>query len=656
MKAENASPNKERSLKARKKVSFTIRGKIIIGFVSVIVLMMAIFGMGFYGLNLSKQASDKVIKARQTDVLWVNWSNHIMKMISDYQSYMSTADAGLKDDATLQWNQAKAQEIALRGTVDAETKETINKLSAQADDIHSKLVDMVANSQAGLFGFSSTASTTTAVNELVDIFSQQLNEAVAKSQSKSTAELDQRDRLQYGLSLIMIMMASIAVLVAVCLTVLIPRNISRSINAISRVLGKMATGDLTASLPKQINTQGKDEISTMANSYNEMQKYLLKLVTTLKTNAAQLSNASDQLSVAAKQSSESTQQVATSAQQMARGAQEQSNSAQETAKSIEQLSGVIGQLSKGAQEQTASVQNAITSITEVSETMSEVAKNAAQAARGAKQAAESAVTGAEKSSMTLTGMDKIKSSSAEVARKIEELGTRSAEIGKIVAVIDDIAAQTNLLALNAAIEAARAGDQGRGFAVVSDEVRKLAERSAAATKEIAELIASIQKGVKEATQVTMAGSAAVTEGYKMAMEAGQSLEQILKAASEVNGQVEMISNKAQQVNSATNALVKTIDAVGSITEENSAATEQMTANAAQVSKSVETVAGIAEENSAATEEVSASAQEMSAQVQEIVSSAQSMKEMAATLEKSVAMFRIESEVKTEKSEREAVKK
>ena len=239
-------------------------------------------------------------------------------------------------------------------------------------------------------------------------------------------------------------------------------------------------------------------------------------------------------------------------------------------------------------------------------------------------------------------MDKIKSASSEVARKIEELGTRSAEIGKIVAVIDDIASQTNLLALNAAIEAARAGDQGRGFAVVSDEVRKLAERTATATKEIAELISAVQKGVNEATRVTAIGSSAVAEGYTMAVQAGEALDQIQKTASDVDSQIEQISSKVQQVNASTNQLVKVIDDVGSVTDQNASYTDQMTSSAGQVSKAVETVAGIAEENSAATEEVSASAEEMSAQIQEIVASSRTLKEMAVSLEQSVAMFKVVS--------------
>ncbi len=426
------------------------------------------------------------------------------------------------------------------------------------------------------------------------------------------------------------------IILAACVITYLLRSITFPIKKMKKALQKMAAGDLT----EKIVVKSMDEVGDMARAYNDTQKYLSDLVLQLKENSSQLSSSSNQLSNASRQSSESTQQVATSSQQIAKGAQEQSVHARETAKSLELLSKVIGQLSQGANEQSAGVQKAITSIAKVSETMSRVALNASQAAQSAKQAAESANVGSQKSQQTLSGMDKIRSATNETARKIEELGTRSAEIGKIVAVIDDIAAQTNLLALNAAIEAARAGDQGRGFAVVSDEVRKLAERTAKATKEIVDLIGNVQKGVNEANQVMAGGSAAVAEGYDLAKEAGLALDQVLGASNEVNIQVEQISAKAQQVNAATNELVKVIDSVGRITEQNTADTGQMSASATQVSKAVETVAGIAEENSAATEEMSASAQEMSAQVEEIVASAQALKETAAILEQSVARFKI----------------
>jgi methyl-accepting chemotaxis protein len=451
----------------------------------------------------------------------------------------------------------------------------------------------------------------------------------------SSLAINQMEANQKSATYLILGLSVLTLVWGISIAVLTTRGITKPVNRIKVGLKKIADGDLTYN----VNVKSKDEIGEIARSYDEMQKYLNRLVAKIKDNAVHLTSASDQLSTAARQTVQATEQVAISSQQMAKGAQEQANNAQETAKSIEQLSGAINQLSQGAGEQLSSVRKATYSITEVSQTLSQVAGNASQATEGTRQAADVARSGAEKAKLTLSGMDKIKTTSSEVAKEIEQLGARSSEIGKIVAVIDDIAAQTNLLALNAAIEAARAGDQGRGFAVVSDEVRKLAERTSAATKEIADLIASIQNGIEEANRAMAGGSTAVSEGYGLVVESGQALEQILKASINANTLVEQISAKAQQVNASTNELVKVIDSVGSVTEQNTTATEQMTSSAGQVSKAVETVAGIAEENSAATEEVSASAQEMNAQANDIASSSQALKELAASLEKSVDMFK-----------------
>lgn len=243
----------------------------------------------------------------------------------------------------------------------------------------------------------------------------------------------------------------------------------------------------------------------------------------------------------------------------------------------------------------------------------------------------------------IDGMARIKSTVEVASAEITRLGERSAEIGKIVSVIDDIAAQTNLLALNAAIEAARAGEQGRGFAVVADEVRQLAERVATATKEIADLIEGVRTGVGSSVKAMSEGATEMEAGSRVAAEAGLALQQILAAVDQVNAQIEQIAAGSQELKASSDEMVNVITSIRAVVDQNTAATEEMQATAAMVSDSISAIAGVAEENSAATEQVSAAAEEMTAQVEEVTAAAHSVGAMADDLRIQVAAFKLSND-------------
>ena len=168
-------------------------------------------------------------------------------------------------------------------------------------------------------------------------------------------------------------------------------------------------------------------------------------------------------------------------------------------------------------------------------------------------------------------MEILASSVKESAEIIQKLGTQSDTISAIVSTIKDIAEQTNLLALNAAIEAARAGEQGRGFAVVADEVRKLAERTASATKDIANMIGQTQQSVGSAVTSMGASVNKVGDGVNLAKQAGTSIAQIKKGSSHVVSVVNDISNSLKEQSLASNDIAQHVERVSQMAEENRAA-------------------------------------------------------------------------------------
>ncbi|HVN55566.1 MAG TPA: methyl-accepting chemotaxis protein [Anaerolineaceae bacterium] len=395
---------------------------------------------------------------------------------------------------------------------------------------------------------------------------------------------------------------------------------------------KIAAGDLSVTVKPQSN---EDELGL---SFAKMLARLRETVGQIAENARSLSAASTQMATSAAEAGSATNQIAATIQQVARGAAQQTDASTRTAAAVEQMSRAIDGVARGAQEQASAVGNASQLTNQLSQAVHHMAQAAQDGAEGGNAAAQASKEGVKIVENTILAMQGIKTKVGLSAQKVEEMGQRSGQIGLIVETIDDIAGQTNLLALNAAIEAARAGEHGKGFAVVADEVRKLAERSSAATKEISALIVGIQKTVEEAVAAMKAGAQEVENGVAAANQAGAALNKIQATAEQVyqgsSGSI-AIANKAIQ---AAEELVGAMDSVSAVVEENTAATEEMSANSGEVTQAIDNIASVSEESSAAVEEVSASTEEMSAQVEEIGASAQSLAAMAQSLREVVNQF------------------
>jgi methyl-accepting chemotaxis protein len=201
-----------------------------------------------------------------------------------------------------------------------------------------------------------------------------------------------------------------------------------------------------------------------------------------------------------------------------------------------------------------------------------------QQSRDALAAAENSGTkaqrGGEVVGQTITEMRAIAEQVDASARSISELGKKSEEIGRIIGVINDIADQTNLLALNAAIEAARAGEHGRGFAVVADEVRKLAERTTHATKEVAQSIRDIQDRTGEAVSTIQQSSGRVGKGVELASEAGSSLHEIVGGSDSLRSMVQTIATASDQQSQASADVARSVGAIAELSRSLSTSAQQ----------------------------------------------------------------------------------
>jgi methyl-accepting chemotaxis protein len=345
---------------------------------------------------------------------------------------------------------------------------------------------------------------------------------------KSSARQEQT-RVEARAGSVTIVLGMIGLGIGMVATTVVPRYLSAHISKMLAVIEEIAAKNLAI---EDIEVSSTDEVGKASDALNTMKNNLRNLIHSIARTAEHLASASEELS--------------SSATQQAHAADTQKGRAAQVSAAMQEMSGAVN----------------------------EVSENSNHAAEASRQAAETAREGGAIVEESLATMRAIAESVSATAGKVEDLGRNSDQIGRIIGVIDDIADQTNLLALNAAIEAARAGEQGRGFAVVADEVRKLAERTTSATKEVAHMVESIQSETKKAVGAMHDGTRQVQEGVKTTSRAGDSLQHIIQMSVQVGEMVNHIATAANQQSSATVQVNQNVEQIARLVNESAIGAQQ----------------------------------------------------------------------------------
>ncbi|TCL36902.1 methyl-accepting chemotaxis protein [Anaerospora hongkongensis] len=365
---------------------------------------------------------------------------------------------------------------------------------------------------------------------------------------------------------------AVTIVIVVLLTRYFANQIAGRLARMVQRVAQVADGDLRH---QDVTDHSADEIGQLGIAVQDMTGNLREVMRQVNQAAEQVASSSEQLTISAEQSAQGATQVATS----------------------------IFEVASGTEKQTAAVDKTTTIVKRISNEIEHTAANVAIVEQTSGQAADAAKAGGKAIEAAVSQMANIETKVVHSAGVVSKLGERSKEIGQIVDTISGIAGQTNLLALNAAIEAARAGEQGRGFAVVAEEVRKLAEQSQEAAKQIAQLIGEIQTDTDSAVFAMNEGTQEVKVGAAVVNTAGKSFTDIISLVEEVSRQVSSMTTAIRGIADSGAEIISAVEDINSITKDTAGQTQ--------------TVSAVTEEQSASMEEIAASSEALATLAQDL---------------------------------------
>ncbi|KMY54253.1 hypothetical protein AC623_10175 [Bacillus sp. FJAT-27231] len=511
-----------------------IAKKIITLIATSLLFIIAVGGFGYYNMSQMADRSNTLYQDRLLPIKWINdlraqtrANEALVKeyiLVKDQQKEQAILDEIQKRYKNIEKDLSLYKKTNL---MDYETERLpqIDEELKQIQEKRQQLYALKAKSGPDAAFRYYEQNLKQLLNDL-NVTLQELADYNASSAEKLVNEINSKEKTT---SIFMVIVILASAVIALMLGLTISRIITAPMKDMVEKMAKAKEGDLAV----QSDYQSKDEIGELVQSFNQM-------IAGMRTAIAEVNESASNLAANAEEISASTEEVATGTQQQAHDA------------------GTSADM-----------------VTEMATAVQAVSRNTEDAANLSEKTLEAAQDGEKVINETITGMEQINAS-------IQDLADKSVQIGEIIEVIDDIAEQTNLLALNAAIEAARAGEAGKGFAVVADEVRKLAERSGTATKEISELIVTIQENTKRSVE-------AVDSGNDKAVQAGETFGTILSLVKENASKVIEIASASEEQAAQAQEVLLSVQNIAAVSEEAAASVQETASTAADLASMAESL-------------------------------------------------------------------
>jgi methyl-accepting chemotaxis protein len=567
--------------------------KVGLGFGGMILLILILMGFSLSSLGRIQTDIGSVDRAANRLNLSNNINLQYTKAILAFRTYVAFGDEDVARKAVVELQETLRLESELLKVARAERKPAVQHViditQKYSDIVTARYLPIAQAYQQELKGGNSAKAEEykkqlAEVTKEVASLSQEAASTIQTMADDNHKVVDDNvssaENSAASAKTVAIVISMLALVIGAIVTIIITNLVRKPVAVLEAKMVEYAKGDLRSG----IVISSTDELGNLAKSLNVMVDNLKNIISNILSAADHVASSSEELTISSEQSAQAANQVGSVINNVALGAEQQLRSIDETASIVEQMSAGIQQ----------------------------IAANANEVASMADKTANAAQKGDKAVDITISQMDSIESSVMSSANVVTRLGERSKEIGQIVATISAIAGQTNLLALNAAVEAARAGEQGRGFAVVAEEVRKLAEQSQEAAKQIGTLIADIQNETDKAVTAIVDGTREVKKGTEIINNTGSLFKDI----------------------------VANIDSVSIRIREISAAIQQMASDSQQIVNSVRDIDEISKTMAGEMQKISATTQQQSAAVEEVAAASEGLSKLAEKLKNIVHRFSI----------------